>query len=276
MFKQSIKWRPVFFLYLCFAVPLQAAETTNSLGMRLTSIPAGTFIMGTRDVSSAMMEVPESDAANFADETPAHPVTISHSFYIGTTEITQAQWFAVMENKPGPEKYWQQKNWRDLPVVSISWGMANRFVDELNKKDKKFKYRLPSEAEWEYAARAGSTESRPWSEGQLEDYAWFINNSGDKPQPVATKKPNAFGLYDMIGNAWEWTADWYASDAYTKQGKTKQGRVDPQSPKKGSKRVRRGGSYHCPLHMTRVAYRAADNPGSSYSVLGFRVLAELR
>ncbi len=271
MSKHINKYSLTFLLCGCFAIPLQAEEITNSLGIRLTKIPAGQFIMGTRDVDSAMMEVPEADATTFDDETPAHRVTISQSFYIGTTEITQAQWFAVMENKPGPEKYWQQKNWRNLPAVSISWVMANRFVEELNKVDKKYHYRLPSEAEWEYAARAGSTESRPWEEDQLEDYAWFINNSGDNPQPVATKKPNTFGLYDMIGNAWEWTADWYSPKVYTKAGRT-----DPQSPKNGTKRVRRGGSYHCPLHMTRVAYRAADNPNNAYSVLGFRVAAQLR
>jgi len=280
-FKEEIMLRLslTFFLYILLVLPVQAEETQNLLSMRLTKIPAGEFIMGTKDINAAVKTVPDSDASQFKDETPAHTVVFNHPFYMATTEITQAQWFEVMKNKPGPDENWQRKNWRDLPAVSISWFMADRFVNELNKMDKKYRYRLPSEAEWEYAARAGSTGEHPWSTKDLEDYAWFINNSGNKTQAVATKKPNAFGLYDMIGNAWEWTSDWYAPDSYVNRSENrseKSKRINPQRAKNGTKRVRRGGSYHCPLRMTRVAYRAADNPNNSYSVLGFRVVATLR
>ena len=254
------------------AISLQAAaiETIdNFLGIAFVTITAGEFVLGTNDLVEASMEMPEPEIDKIRDEGPPHRVIFNKTFLLGQTEITQAQWLEVMENKPGPEKLWTQENWRELPVVSVSWFMAQRFTEELSKMDKEYHYRLPTEAEWEYAARAGSTGLRPWPLDELEDHAWFINNSGDEPQPVATRKPNAFGLYDMIGNAWEWTADWYAPDTY----KTGQ-RTNPKGPGTGEVRVRRGGSYHCPIHMTRVGLRSADDPGRRYSVLGFRVIAE--
>jgi len=155
--------------------------------------------------------------------------------------------------------------------VGVSWPMARRFARELGKLDPAHRYRLPSEAEWEYAARAGDQSLRPSGSDDVEDEAWFIHNSGDEPQPVAGLRPNAFGLYDMLGNAWEWTRDWYAPETYA-GGPSE----DPRGPETGWKKVRRGGSYHCPLHMVRFAYRAADDPDSRYSVLGFRLVAEPR
>lgn len=250
---------------------VQADSIRNALGMSFTRIPAGEFVMGTADLEAVLIDTPESDIAQIQDESPAHTVVISKPFYLGTTEVTQQQWLKMMENRPGPDALWQRENWQVLPVVSVSWWMAERFVEELNRNDAKYQYRLPTEAEWEYAARAGSTGLRPWPVDQLEDYARFINNSNDQSQPVASRKPNAFGLFDMIGNAWEWTADWYAADSYSVAP-----RRDPQGPGQGTKKIRRGGSYHCPLHMTRVGYRAADNPGKRYSVLGFRVVAQAR
>jgi formylglycine-generating enzyme required for sulfatase activity len=147
--------------------------------------------------------------------------------------------------------------------------MAQRFVEELNRVDGMFRYRLPREAEWEYAARAGSDGIRPYPSDRLTAHAWFIQNSGDVPHPVATRQPNAFGLYDMLGNALEWVEDRYAADIYTATR-----RIDPEGPEQGPLRVRRGGSYHCPLWQTRPAYRAADTPRTAYSVIGFRVAAE--
>ena len=267
---QLIRNLLVITVLVAASLQLALAETIgNFLGMKFVIVPAGEFIMGTNDLVEAAMEMPEPNVDEIRDEGPSHRVILNKPFLLGQTEITQAQWLEVMENKPGPEKLWSQNNWRDLPVVSVSWFMAQRFTEELSKMDKEFEYRLPTEAEWEYAARAGSGDIRPWPLDDLEDYAWFINNSGDEPQPVATRKPNAFGLYDMIGNVWEWTADWYAPDTY----KTGQ-RTNPMGPETGEVRVRRGGSYHCPIHMTRVGLRSADEPGRRYSVLGFRVIAE--
>lgn len=243
----------------------------NFLGMRFVNIPAGEFVMGTDDLTSAIMEIPEPETNALTDEAPAHTVVISKAFYMAQTEVTQQQWLKVMENKPGPDEVWQREDWKSLPVISVSWFMAQRFVEELNKMDDKYRYRLPTEAEWEYVAKAGINALRPVDLEELEDYAWFINNSKDMPQPVATRKPNRFGVYDMMGNVWEWVDDWYAADTYTKEKRT-----DPTSPSNGRSKVRRGGSYHCPLHLTRPGYRSANPPGTSYEVLGFRVIAEPR
>ena len=257
---------------LLLSLPAHANNTfENTLGMRFIRIPAGEFVMGTEDLDSAIMEIPDPEKNALADEAPAHTVVISKPFYIAQTEVTQQQWLQVMENKPGPDKFWQREDWRTLPVVSINWFMAQRFVEELNRMDEKFQYRLPTEAEWEYVAKDGVNALRPVEIDELEDYTWFINNSKDRPQPVASRKPNSFGVYDMMGNAWEWVADWYAPDAYTKEKRT-----DPAGPDEGRARVRRGGSYHCPLHLTRPGYRSANPPGTRYEVIGFRVIAEPR
>ena len=257
---------------LCLAGQLQAGDVIeNRFGMRFVKIPAGEFTMGTVAVESARMEFPELKPDDVLDETPAHPVTISRDFYLGTTEVTQGVWYRVMENRPGPEHLWDVANWQQRPMASSSWYMAARFVEELNTLDEDFHYRLPSEAEWEYAARAGSTGLRPMPVEQLEEYAWFINNSGDKPQVVATRKPNAFGVYDMLGNVWEWVDDWYGVDRYAQAPA-----IDPAGPAGGFAKVRRGGSYHCPLHLLRPGYRAANKPNVVYEVNGFRVIAEPR
>ena len=137
------------------------------------------------------------------------------------------------------------------------------------KSDPDRHFRLPTEAEWEYAARAGNTGLRPFSRLAMDEYAWYIHNSNDELQAVAQLKPNAWGLYDMYGNAWEWVADWYSPTAYTSAVIT-----NPSGPDSGSKKVRRGGSYHCPPHLIRSAYRAADDPEKAYSVLGFRLVSE--
>ncbi|MCU7960128.1 MAG: formylglycine-generating enzyme family protein [gamma proteobacterium symbiont of Bathyaustriella thionipta] len=228
-------------------------------------------MMGTADMEAARMILPTNKPIRIDDETPAHRVTFKQPFLLGQTEITQQQWLNIMHTKPGPAAFWKTENWQKQPVVSISWKLAQDFIRKLNQLDSQFSYRLPTEAEWEYAARAGSNGQYPWPQEELEQYAWFIHNSGDQPQVVASLKANAFGLYDIIGNAWEWVDDWYAADRYQKAA------LNPSFQlAKGSKKIRRGGSYHCPLHMIRVAYRAADTPDTAYSVIGFRLLAESR
>lgn len=259
-------------LFLLLSEPVIAGEIIeNFLGMRFVSIPAGEFVMGTDDLTTALMELPEVEAGALTDETPAHSVVISNAFYLAETEVTQQQWLKVMENKPGPAALWQREDWAVLPVVSVSWNMAQRFIEEINKMDQRYRYRLPTEAEWEYAAKAGVNELRPVALDELEAHAWFINNSADIPQPVATRKPNRFGVYDMLGNAWEWVDDWYAPETYSRQK-----RVDPTGPAQGRSKVRRGGSYHCPLHLTRPGYRSANPPSTRYEVLGFRIITEVR
>lgn len=249
---------------LAVSVTLHAAMPIDYV-----TVPAGEFVMGTRDIDAAVFELPDGNAGLIADETPARVVRISRPFGLSRTEITQGQWFDRMQSRPGPEAVWQRPDWRVLPVVSVSWDDTQRFIQRLNQTDSAYHYRLPTEAEWEYAARAGTSGLRPFPDEKLADHAWFLGNSGDVPQPVATRRANAWGLYDMLGNAWEWVADRYAEDAYTVLPV-----IDPVNVQTGDKRVRRGGSYHCEPHLVRPGYRAADAPDTRYAVLGFRVLRE--
>lgn len=242
----------------------------NSLDMPFVRIPAGSFVMGNTQLDETAFELPDGDVQRIQDETPPHTVRISRDFWLGTTEVTQGQWLRLMGNRPGPAALWQRADWQRLPVVSVSWNDAQRFIRKLNAQEKTKAYRLPSEAEWEYAARAGSSAARPFPKDKLHAHAWYIQNSEDEAQAVASKLANAWGLYDMLGNAWEWVADRYSEDYYARAPTT-----DPRGPNHGTQRVRRGGSYHCETHLMRVNYRAADTPDTRYTVLGFRVLREV-
>jgi formylglycine-generating enzyme required for sulfatase activity len=225
------------------------ATYTNSIGMEFVLIPAGTFQMGSNDGED--------------DEKPVHSVTISKPFYLGKYEVTQREWKAVMGSNPS---YYKGDN---RPVERVSWDDVQEFIKKLNAKEGGDKYRLPTEAEWEYACRAGSTTR--WyfgdNENQLGDYAWYKANSGNETKPVGQKKPNAFGLYDMHGNVWEWCQDWYSKDYYGSSPKT-----DPTGPSSGSNRVRRGGSWGGTATIARAALRGTDFPDYRYGNLGFRLL----
>lgn len=273
MKKIEIHWPALLLLLNALAFPASAADIrSNAIGMEFVFVPPGEFRMGTSlsDIELVTFEMPIPDAKIFNDETPQHQVRISKGYWLGRTEVTQEQWLRVMNTRPGPADHWTRPDWKTLPVVSTSWNMAQKFVAQLSKTDARYRYRLPSEAEWEYAARDGSNGLRPMPAAQLEDYAWVLSNSGDIPHPVATRKPSALGLYDMLGNAWEWVNDRYSTDTYTRAK-----RVDPTGPRKGDKRLRRGGSYHCPLHETRPGFRSPDATADvSYTVTGFRVVAE--
>ena len=233
-------------------------------------IPPGEFVMGATDEESTLFELPDGNASLVADERPAHRVRITRGFALSRTEITQGQWYAVMRSRPGPAAHWQRPDWKRLPVVSVSWHDAQRFIAALNRQDSAARYRLPTEAEWEYAARAGSQGNRPFPDSALAKNAWYLANSSDQPHPVGRYSPNAWGLHDMLGNVWEWVADRYQPDSYANSPV-----ADPQGPSEGERRVRRGGSYHCAAHLVRVNYRAADTPETRYTVLGFRVARTL-
>jgi formylglycine-generating enzyme required for sulfatase activity len=169
-----------------------------------------------------------------SDEKPLHSVTISKGFYMGKFEVTQKEWVAIMGSNPS---YFEGDN---RPVERVSWNDVQEFIKKLNAKEGGDKYRLPTEAEWEYACRAGSNGKWHFgdNENQLGDYAWYTANSGNETKPVGQKKPNAFGLHDMHGNVWEWCQDWYGKDYYGNSPKT-----DPTGPSSGSYRVYRGGSW---------------------------------
>lgn len=248
-----------------------AAQTgyTNDLGMTFLPIPAGSFLMGTEDLDEVAFELPDGNLEQVRDETPAHRVGFPQGFLLGKTEVTQGQWFAVMGTRPGPEAHWDRLDWREIPVVSVTWYDAQSFAQRLSQQDPDADYRLPGEAEWEYAARADTRGLRPMPLAELPAQAWYLYNSGDEIQPVATRAANPWGIHDLLGNVWEWTNDWYAADTYAR-GET----TTPEGPPEGTKKIRRGGSYHCKVHLVRPGYRSADNPSQTYSVVGFRLVAE--
>ncbi len=221
---------------------------TNDIGMEFVRIPAGTFVMGS-----------DSDGAG-SHEQPIHTVTISRPFYMATTEVTQAQWRAVVDSNPS------RFQGDDRPVENVSWFDTTTFLKTLNSLDEKARYRLPTEAEWEYACRAGDTED---PEGDPESAAWFTPNSGGTTHPVGRKASNGWGLYDMLGNVYEWCEDWkgpYPSEETT----------DPRGPLEGSFRVMRGGSWLTHSNRALPYFRDFFPPDHRQSDVGFRVVAVAR
>ena len=222
---------------------------SNSIGLELKLLPPGTFMMGQAGAGS--------------DEIPRR-VTLTRPFYIGVYEVTNAQWKQVMGSVPSR---WKED---DLPVEQVSWRDAVRFCETLSDSPEERAagrvYRLPTEAEWEYACRAGTTTRFSFGDddSKLVDFGWFDGNSGRQTHPVGEKKPNVFGLYDMHGNVWEWVSDWYEEHP---TGEV----TDPQGPPGGSDRVRRGGSWGLSAWPCRSATRYADNPSGRNSYLGFRL-----
>lgn len=255
-------------LSISFATPMLASPAAEHI--EFVHIPAGTFTMGTTNLDDIHFEMPPDSTLLVTDEQPAHRVSLS-GFMLGKYEITQSQWYSVMQSKPGPDEYWQDPHWQQLPVVSVSWIDTQDFIQRLNRRDEHFHYRLPTEAEWEYAARGGTASLRPFEREQLDEHAWLLSNSEDRPHPVGQKRANPYGLYDMFGNAWEWVNDWYQANAYQHMN-----RKNPTGPQRGQLKVRRGGSYHCAPHLVRSGYRAADDPSQRYSVLGFRLVREAK
>jgi formylglycine-generating enzyme required for sulfatase activity len=232
---------------------VQADEKTNSIGMKFVLIPAGSFTMGADK---------HFENAN-DDETPTHRVTISQPFYLGKYEVTQEQWVAVMGENPSNFKG------RNNPVEQVSWDDAQAFISKLNQKEKTDKYRLPTEAEWEYAARAGTNTTYSFGDdaGQFGQYGWYDGNSGETTHPVGQLQPNAWGLHDMYGNVWEWVQDWYGEHYYADSPSS-----DPPGPASGSSRVFRGGSWGSPAKRSRSAYRYDYTPDYRVSYLGLRLL----
>jgi eukaryotic-like serine/threonine-protein kinase len=221
---------------------------TNSIGMEFVLVPAGTFMMGS----------PDSDAEAFdVIEKPTHYVVISQPFYLGKYPVTQAQWEAVMGNNPS-----HFKGNPNYPVETVSWDDALAFLHKLNEWEGGGDYRLPTEAQWEYACRAGAHTPRYYPD--VNAIAWYEGNSNRQPQPVGQKGPNAWGLYDMLGNVLEWCHDgWrtYTADAA----------VDPIGPTDaGAGRGLRGGGWSSSEWNVRAGDRAWDLPSYRGPNLGFR------
>lgn len=226
---------------------------TNRIGMQFALIPAGTFRMGS--------DGPQADD----DEKPVHQVNITRPFYLGIYEVTQAQWKTIMEENPS---HFQGD--ANRPVEQVSWEDVQRFLSKLNAQEKGAPYRLPTEAEWEYAARAETTTAYSFGDdaSRLGEYAWYDGNAKGTTHAVGQLKPNAWGLYDMHGNVFEWVQDWY-------RGYTAEPTADPQGPSSGAGRVMRGGGWLSGARNCRSAYRYVWQPGHRNFGIGFRVLRRL-
>ena len=225
-------------------------------GMVFVSIPQGSFDMG----------APSGEQGSSSNERPVHTVTFNYDFEMMTTEVTQGMWLEVMGTNPSGFP-------GDLnrPVGNVSWHDCQNFVDAMNDLDPSHIYRLPSESEWEYCCRAGKTERFYWGadpgETVIDGYAWWSGNSGNTTHPVAEKPPNAWGLYDMSGNVWEWCEDWYHSD-YNAAPSNGCAWVDPV----GSSRIFRGGCWVNNAGSCRSARRNKYSPGDHSGYVGLRLV----
>ncbi len=230
-------------------------EVDLGRGVKLTMVPiaAGEFLMGS----------PDSDKNASKDETPRHRVRITRPFYLGKYPVTQEQWEAVTGNNPS--NVLEPKS----PVVNVSWEDCRQFCDMLNAKPHAAgKFQLPTEAQWEYACRAGSTTSYCFGseESRLGDFAWYAANAQLQAHSIGTKLPNVWGLYDMHGNVWQWCLDWYDRGYYANSPKD-----DPMGPATGPGRVFRGGGWDYPAASCRSAYRSEAEPDCRNYDLGLRV-----
>lgn len=230
--------------------------TSPSTGIQFVLISSGEFKMG-----SPSEEKDRSDS-----ESPIHKVTIQNSFYLGRSVVTQKQWEKIMGNNPSRFKG------ENRPVEMVSWKDTQEFVTKLNEKEDTNKYRLPSEAEWEYACRAG-TQTKYFfgnDESKLNEYAWYAGNSGSKTHIIGQKKPNLWGLYDIHGNVWEWVQDeWHENY----NGAPLDGSAWDEGSR--SSRVSRGCSWYCNTEFCCSAVRFKRESESRFANLGFRLLREL-
>ncbi len=205
---------------------------TDPIGMEFVELGSGSVLIGSNQ---------------YENERPVHRATISRAFHLQTTEVTQGQWRAVMGDNPS-----HFKNGDNHPVESVSWKDVQVFLKKLNALDPGKNYRLPTEAEWEYACRAATIGTR---HGKLGVIAWYSDNSDSQTHPVGKKQPNAWGLYDMLGNVDEWCADWYGENYYENSPI-----ADPRGPSSGEYRVQRGGSWYDAAYLVRSASRGRSSP----------------
>lgn len=225
----------------------------NSIGMTFEYVPPGRFQMG-----SEHGEI---------DEQPVHGVHITEGFYIGTYEVTQAQWNQLMADNPS---YFEGVN---LPVENVNWYQVQAFIDSLNEREETTLYRLPTEAEWEYATR-GETDTRFYfgsTSDSLRHHAWYGFNSDRRAHAIGTKRSNPYGLHDVYGNVWEWIADAYDPSFY--ESSAVRNPLNTGSAR--SRRVIRGGGWYGVVSDLRSANRGWARPGAADPQLGFRLVREL-
>jgi sulfatase modifying factor 1 len=254
------------FLLTCNTITAQTPKYANDLGMQFVLIKPGSMTVGKFQPTVGKVNfdgkpLPEklnelAAAMEKKDAMPGFIVTIKKQFYIGVYEVTQQQWQKIMGNNPSVFKNDSSAN---KPVENITWNDAQAFIKKLNATDKKNVYRLPTEFEWEYAARAGAQDDIPWKE-------IFVSAvlGGDAPLRGGTKKPNAWGLYDMLGNVWEWVDDFYNEQIF----------ADPVQPTTGSQHVLKGASFTGDVkNATYMTH--AGGPGNGFDI-GLRVLMEAK
>lgn len=250
---------------LCFSGWASAAmgRVTNSLGMDFVWIEPGEYLRGS----------PDHEPGRGSSELQ-HRVILTNGFYLQTTEVTQGQWEAVMGSNPSRFEDCGD----NCPVEQVSWNDVQEFISRLNRKESTDRYRLPTEAEWEYAARAGSTNRFHFGddEARLGEYAWYHANAGRRTRPVATKLPNAWGLYDMYGNVSEWVNDWWSGyewdPGWSDDGYPSGYVTDPSGPSSPAfSRVNRGGNWFSRADHCRSAFRTAQPPDDRFHSLGFRL-----
>jgi len=217
-------------------------------GMEMVFVKGGCFQMG------------DTVGGGNADEKPVHEVCLSN-FYLGKYEVTQGQWRQIMGSNPS---YFSSCG-DNCPVENVSWNDVQDFISRLNRQSGKG-YRLPTEAEWEYAARSGGKSEKFAGGADVNTVAWYDGNSSSKTHPAGQKLPNGLGLHDMSGNVWEWCGDWYDGQYYSQSD-----RNNPSGPSSGSDRVFRGGSWNSNAADARAASRNRDNPGYRLDDVGFRL-----
>lgn len=225
-------------------------------GPAMVVIPAGEFDMGS------------NDSGTHSREKPVHRVSIKQPFAIGKTEVTQKEWRQVMDSDPEELKF---EGRDDCPVENVSWHDAKSYIKKLNELTGKTTYRLPSEAEWEYACRGGKADEKYCGGNNVDAVAWHTKNSSNKTRPVAQKQANVFGLYDMSGNVYEWVEDWYHGD-YNGAPQDGSAWLTGGDPKN---RVLRGGSWWSDPWSVRSAERHSNWPIHRDTRVGFRVARTL-
>lgn len=251
----SLCWNDTLIRFLVEVDDGSVDIKVNNLRIRMMPVAGGTFTMG--------CSRPSDLKHTYETDKPVHKVTVD-SFYMGRYEVTQRLWTEVMGSNPSR---WQSSD--RLPVEQVSYADVQIFIARLSQMTG-YRFRLPTEAEWEYAARGGNKSKGciyPGTNGDLGSVAWYGMNSGNVTHPVGTKKPNELGLYDMAGNVWEWCSDWYSE--YTSDSQD-----NPRGPKHGENRILRGGCLNSPSWGCAVSDRSWYLPDHGYGFHGFRLVLD--